>query len=131
MSAASVSTVVFRKGLNMKAAVAAELAASYDSAVVDEIREQGFVQTRGRLTLHLAREFHAGKRCRAFGLVVGGDEGGLVDDQRPHRKLGEVLAGARVGVHQFVEGRVMGFCFLVAVARVQVPARHRWPGRKE
>lgn len=41
----------------MKAAVAAELAASYDSAVVDEIREQGFVQTRGRLTLHLAREF--------------------------------------------------------------------------
>ncbi|MBP8275161.1 MAG: 4-hydroxy-3-methylbut-2-enyl diphosphate reductase, partial [Acidobacteria bacterium] len=41
----------------MKGAVAAELAASYDSAVVDEIREQGFVQVRGRLTLHLAREF--------------------------------------------------------------------------
>lgn len=41
----------------MKAAVAAELAASYDSAVVDEIRASGFVQTRGRLTLHLAREF--------------------------------------------------------------------------
>ena len=41
----------------MKAAVAAELAASYDSAVVDEIRANGFVETRGRLTLHLAREF--------------------------------------------------------------------------
>lgn len=41
----------------MKAAVAAELAASYDSAIVDEIRAEGFVQTRGRLTLHLAREF--------------------------------------------------------------------------
>lgn len=41
----------------MKAAVAAELAASYDSSVVDEMRADGFVQTRGRLTLHLAREF--------------------------------------------------------------------------
>jgi 4-hydroxy-3-methylbut-2-enyl diphosphate reductase len=57
MSAVSVNTVVFRKGLNMKAAVAAELASAYDSAVVDEMRAQGFVQTRGRLTLHLAREF--------------------------------------------------------------------------
>ena len=41
----------------MKAAVAAELAASYDSVAVDEMRADGFVQTRGRLTLHLAREF--------------------------------------------------------------------------
>lgn len=41
----------------MKEAVAAELAASYDSAIVDEIRAAGFVQRRGRLTLHLAREF--------------------------------------------------------------------------
>jgi 4-hydroxy-3-methylbut-2-enyl diphosphate reductase len=52
-----VASVIFRKGLDMKAAVAAELAASYDSAAVDEIREHGFVQVRGRLTLHLAREF--------------------------------------------------------------------------
>ncbi len=41
----------------MKEAVAAELAASYDSAIVDEIRAAGFVQRSGRLTLHLAREF--------------------------------------------------------------------------
>lgn len=41
----------------MKAAVAAELAASYDSTAVDEMRAGGFVQRRGRLTLHLAREF--------------------------------------------------------------------------
>ena len=41
----------------MKAVVAAELAASYDSAIVDEMRAENFVQTRGRLTLHLAREF--------------------------------------------------------------------------
>lgn len=41
----------------MKGAVAAELAASYDSAIVDEIRASGFVRETGRLTLHLAREF--------------------------------------------------------------------------
>ena len=41
----------------MKAAVADELAAAYDSAVVDEIRAAGFVRTTGRLTIHLAREF--------------------------------------------------------------------------
>ncbi len=50
-------SLIFRKGLNMKAAVAAELAASYDSAIVDEIRATGFVRQTGRLTLHLAREF--------------------------------------------------------------------------
>lgn len=41
----------------MKEAVAAELAASYDSALVDQLREAGFQRTTGRLTLHLAREF--------------------------------------------------------------------------
>lgn len=41
----------------MKAAVAAELAAAYDSTAVDDMRAEGFVQRRGRLTLHLAREF--------------------------------------------------------------------------
>lgn len=41
----------------MKEAVAAELAASYDSQIVDDIRAAGFVSTTGRLTLHLAREF--------------------------------------------------------------------------
>jgi 4-hydroxy-3-methylbut-2-enyl diphosphate reductase len=52
-----VPSLIFRKGLNMKEAVAAELAASYDSALVDEIRAGGFVRQTGRLTLHLAREF--------------------------------------------------------------------------
>jgi 4-hydroxy-3-methylbut-2-enyl diphosphate reductase len=52
-----VPSLIFRKGLNMKEAVAAELAASYDSAIVDEIRTTGFARTTGRLTLHLAREF--------------------------------------------------------------------------
>jgi 4-hydroxy-3-methylbut-2-enyl diphosphate reductase len=49
--------VVFRKGLNLKEAVAGELAAAYHSALVDEVRAQGFVRQAGRLTLYLAREF--------------------------------------------------------------------------
>lgn len=41
----------------MKEAVAGELAAAYDSALVDEVRANDYVFRSGRLTLHLAREF--------------------------------------------------------------------------
>ena len=41
----------------MKEAVAGELAAAYDSALVDEVRAGGYRYTSGRLTVHLAREF--------------------------------------------------------------------------
>ena len=41
----------------MKEAVAGELAAAYDSAVVDEVRGNDFQYRSGRLTIHLAREF--------------------------------------------------------------------------
>src|ERR687897_3468359 len=41
----------------MKEAVAGELAAAYDSGVVDEARANDFRLTSGRLTIHLAREF--------------------------------------------------------------------------
>ena len=49
--------LIFRKGLNMKEAVAGELAAAYDSGIVDEVRRQDYLFTSGRLTIHLAREF--------------------------------------------------------------------------
>jgi 4-hydroxy-3-methylbut-2-enyl diphosphate reductase len=49
--------VIFRKGLDMKAAVAAELAAAYHSAIIDDIRVHDFVRRTGRLSVHLAREF--------------------------------------------------------------------------
>jgi len=52
-----VPPIIFRKGLDMKAAVAGDLAAAYDSAIVEELRQAGFVRTQGRLTIHLAREF--------------------------------------------------------------------------
>ena len=41
----------------MKEAVAGELAAAYDSSVVDEVRANDYRFVAGRLTLHLAREF--------------------------------------------------------------------------
>ena len=49
--------LIFRKGLDMKEAVAGELAAAYHSALVDQVRSDDFRFDRGRLTLHLAREF--------------------------------------------------------------------------
>ena len=41
----------------MKEAVAGELAAAYDSAIVDRVRANEFRYEAGRLTVHLAREF--------------------------------------------------------------------------
>src|SRR5687767_506606 len=41
----------------MKEAVAGELAAAYDSSIVDDVRANDFTFTSGRLTIHLAREF--------------------------------------------------------------------------
>src|SRR5215471_8460422 len=41
----------------MKEAVAADLAAAYHSALIDQVRAAGFVHQTGRLTVFLAREF--------------------------------------------------------------------------
>jgi 4-hydroxy-3-methylbut-2-enyl diphosphate reductase len=49
--------LIFRRGLNMKEAVAGELAAAYHSALVDEVRAGDYRHEKGRLTVHLAREF--------------------------------------------------------------------------
>jgi 4-hydroxy-3-methylbut-2-enyl diphosphate reductase len=49
--------LIFRKGLDMKEAVAGELAAAYHSGIVDEVRAQDFQHKAGRLSVHLAREF--------------------------------------------------------------------------
>jgi 4-hydroxy-3-methylbut-2-enyl diphosphate reductase len=49
--------LIFRKGLDMKEAVAGELAEAYDSRLVDEVRANEYTFTSGRLTVHLAREF--------------------------------------------------------------------------
>src|SRR3989442_7472504 len=50
-------SLVFRKGLDLKHAVAGMLADNYHSAIVDRIRADDFTYRAGRLTLHLARGF--------------------------------------------------------------------------
>jgi 4-hydroxy-3-methylbut-2-en-1-yl diphosphate reductase len=49
--------LIFRKGLDMKEAVADDLAAAYHSRLVDEVRAGSYRHDSGRLTVHLAREF--------------------------------------------------------------------------
>src|SRR5213594_1673320 len=50
-------SLIFRKGLDLKHAVAGMLADNYHSAIVDRIKADDFTYRAGRLTLHLAREF--------------------------------------------------------------------------
>src|SRR6187431_532063 len=49
--------LIFRKGLDLKDAVAGQLAESYHSSLVARVKEDGYRFAAGRLTVHLAREF--------------------------------------------------------------------------
>jgi 4-hydroxy-3-methylbut-2-enyl diphosphate reductase len=51
------SSLIFRKGLDLKHAVAGMLAESYHSAIVERIKAEEFTYAAGRLTVYLAREF--------------------------------------------------------------------------
>jgi 4-hydroxy-3-methylbut-2-enyl diphosphate reductase len=50
-------SLIFRKGLDLKHAVAGMLAENYHSAIVERIKAEDFTHRAGRLTIHLAREF--------------------------------------------------------------------------
>jgi 4-hydroxy-3-methylbut-2-enyl diphosphate reductase len=50
-------SLIFRKGLDLKSAVAGMLAASYHSDIIDRIKAADFTYSVGRLTVYLAREF--------------------------------------------------------------------------
>jgi 4-hydroxy-3-methylbut-2-en-1-yl diphosphate reductase len=50
-------SLIFRKGLDLKHAVAGMLADNYHSDIVEQIKSQDFAYRAGRLTVHLAREF--------------------------------------------------------------------------
>jgi 4-hydroxy-3-methylbut-2-enyl diphosphate reductase len=52
-----VPPVIFRKGLDLKHEVAGILADSYHSALIQQIKDDDYSFTSGRLTIHLAREF--------------------------------------------------------------------------
>ncbi len=49
--------IIFRKGLDLKDAVAGQLAENYHSALVAAIKESDYRYRSGRLEIHLAREF--------------------------------------------------------------------------
>ena len=51
------SSLIFRKGLDLKHAVAGMLAESYHSDLVERIKADDFAYRDGRLTIRLAREF--------------------------------------------------------------------------
>ena len=51
------SSLIFRRGLDLKQAVAGRLAENYHSAIVEKIKAEDFTYRSGRLTIHLAREF--------------------------------------------------------------------------
>ena len=50
-------SLIFRKGLDLKQAVAGRLAETYHSSIVEKIKAEDFTYRTGRLTVHLAREF--------------------------------------------------------------------------
>ncbi|MDE3155027.1 MAG: 4-hydroxy-3-methylbut-2-enyl diphosphate reductase [Acidobacteriota bacterium] len=50
-------SVIFKKGLELKHAVAGILAENYQSPLVEQIKADGFRYRAGRLTIHLASEF--------------------------------------------------------------------------
>ncbi|HZR23459.1 MAG TPA: 4-hydroxy-3-methylbut-2-enyl diphosphate reductase [Vicinamibacterales bacterium] len=50
-------SLIFRKGLDLKHAVAGMLADNYHSSLVEQIKANDFTYRSGRLTVHLAREF--------------------------------------------------------------------------
>ena len=50
-------SLIFKKGLDLRQAVAGMLAENYHSDVVDRIKSNDFLYETGRLTVHLAREF--------------------------------------------------------------------------
>jgi 4-hydroxy-3-methylbut-2-en-1-yl diphosphate reductase len=52
-----VPSLIFRKGLDLKQAVAGVLAESYHSGLVERIKAADYTYRAGRLTVHLAREF--------------------------------------------------------------------------
>src|ERR1700675_4070599 len=50
------SSLIFRKGLDLKHAVAGMLAESYHSELIERIKADDFAYSDGRLTIRLARE---------------------------------------------------------------------------
>jgi 4-hydroxy-3-methylbut-2-enyl diphosphate reductase len=98
--------LIFRKGLDLKHAVAGTLAENYHSALVDRIKADDFVYRSGRLTLHLAREFGF-----CYGVDRAVDYAYQTRERFPDRNVfltGEIIHNPHVNEKL----RSMGVCFL-------------------
>src|SRR5690349_11177065 len=88
------STLIFRKGLDLKQAVAAQLSENYHSALVERIKAEGFLYHAGRLTIHLAREFGF-----CYGVDRAVDYAYQTRERFPNRRLfltGEIIHNPHV-----------------------------------
>jgi 4-hydroxy-3-methylbut-2-enyl diphosphate reductase len=100
------ASLVFRKGLDLKAAVAGMLAESYRSPLIEEIKASDFTYRQGRLTVHLAREFGF-----CYGVDRAVDYAYQTRRRFPDRRVhltGEIIHNPHVNEKL----RAMGICFL-------------------
>jgi 4-hydroxy-3-methylbut-2-enyl diphosphate reductase len=106
MPADGVSSIIFRKGLDLKHAVAGVLAESYHSDLVDRIKAENFTYRSGRLTVRLAREFGF-----CYGVDRAVDYAYQTRRRFPDRAVfltGEIIHNPHVNDQL----RAMGICFL-------------------
>jgi len=100
------ASLIFRKGLDLKHAVAGMLADSYHSDVVSRIKADDFTYRAGRLTLHLAREFGF-----CYGVDRAVDYAYQTRERFPDRRVfltGEIIHNPHVNEKL----RAMGIAFL-------------------
>ena len=100
------ASLIFRKGLDLKTAVAGMLAENYHSDVVDRIKANDFTYRSGRLTVHLAREFGF-----CYGVDRAVDYAYQTRERFPNRRVfltGEIIHNPHVNEKL----RSMGVAFL-------------------
>jgi 4-hydroxy-3-methylbut-2-en-1-yl diphosphate reductase len=100
------ASLIFRKGLDLKHAVAGMLADNYHSAIVDQIKADDFTYRAGRLTVHLAREFGF-----CYGVDRAVDYAYQTRERFPDRRVfltGEIIHNPHVNENL----RAMGIGFL-------------------
>jgi 4-hydroxy-3-methylbut-2-en-1-yl diphosphate reductase len=100
------ASLTFRKGLDLKAAVAGLLADSYHSQLIAQIKEHDFTYRAGRLTLNLAREFGF-----CYGVDRAVDYAYQTRERFPNRRVwltGEIIHNPHVNENL----RAMGIVFL-------------------
>jgi 4-hydroxy-3-methylbut-2-en-1-yl diphosphate reductase len=100
------ASLIFRKGLDLKHAVAGMLAENYHSAIVDQIKANDFTYRAGRLTVHLAREFGF-----CYGVDRAVDYAYQTRERFPDRRVfltGEIIHNPHVNENL----RAMGIRFL-------------------